>query len=343
MKSQSYHFEVKDLITQFVAAFDNIVIRRYKTDRTVDSSVHVRYVYSPKQRVMLDLVNKAQNITVPVVSVSIGSMNRAPDRVFNKIYGYYYGQNVPNSTHMRTPVPVDIVVNVSILAKFQSDMDQILSNFIPYNNPYIIISWMVPTEFGLPIPLEIRSEVLWSGSMSFSYPTDIAATEKYKVTADTSFTIKGWLFPATSNSVGNIYHVNANFYNEASITDYESLTGQTWTYPASAAVYNELETVALSGNPSTQEITRQTTAYPLSAPVIYDLGHDYQFAWDHPFVAPHNWLLYSFNGLEWIYETTLPGSALSTTAPTSGGIYSIVGVDANGVNITTRSNALDLG
>ena len=53
------------------------------------------------------------------------------------------------------------------MTKFQTDMDQILSNFIPYNNPYIILSWKVPTDLspsGFAIPQEIRSEVLWSGS-----------------------------------------------------------------------------------------------------------------------------------------------------------------------------------
>ena len=270
MKDQAYHFEIKDLITQFVAAFDNIIIKRYKADRSVDSSLQVRYVYSPKQRVMYDLVNLAQNITVPVVAVSIGSISRSADRVFNKINGFYYGKNSsgqyqPNSIHIRTPVPVDITVNMSILAKFQTDMDQILSNFIPYNNPYIIISWKVPSDFGISSDQEIRSEVLWNGSMAMSYPTDIAANAKYKITADTSFTIKGWLFPAASDPAGNIYYVNTNFYDTTSITDYESLTGNMFVYPTSAAVNNELETVGVSGNPINNTTRTNTIRWPISA------------------------------------------------------------------------------
>tara|TARA_R110000868_G_scaffold138335_3_gene352405 strand:+ start:10054 stop:10866 length:813 start_codon:yes stop_codon:yes gene_type:complete len=260
LKDQAYHFEIKDLMTQFVAAFDNVVIKRYNADRTVDSSLQVRYVYSPKERVMFDLVNLAQNITVPVIAVTISSISRSPDRVFNKINGFYYGQNQngvyqSNSIHVRTPVPVDIAVNMSILTKFQTDMDQILSNFIPYSNPYIIISWKVPSDFGISTTQEIRSEVLWSGSMSMSYPTDIAANAKYKISADTSFTIKGWLFPEATNPVGNIYYVNSDFYNTAAITNYESLTGTMFVYPTSAAVYNELEVLSLSGNPATGGIT----------------------------------------------------------------------------------------
>ena len=260
MKQQSYHFEIKDLITQFVVAFDNVVINRYNADRSIANALQVRYVYSPKQRVMYDLVNLAQNITVPVIAVSISSINRSSDRVFNKINGLYYGgyQNgnyIPNSVHVKMPVPVDISINMSILTKFQTDMDQILSNFIPYNNPYIIISWKIPSDFGIGTDQEIRSEVLWGGNMSITYPTDINSGDKYKLAADTSFTIKGWLFPASISSIGNIYHINSNFHNISAITNFEGLSGVSFTYPTSAHLIPDLEVVSLSGNTTTGAIS----------------------------------------------------------------------------------------
>ena len=67
---------------------------------------------------------------------------------------------------------------MSILARFQSDMDQILSNFIPFNNPYVILSWTVPKAFDLPYTQEIRTEVLWSGTVSMEYPNDINGQKK---------------------------------------------------------------------------------------------------------------------------------------------------------------------
>jgi hypothetical protein len=146
VKNETFHFEVKDLLTQFIAAFDDIIIKRYNKNREVVNNLQVRYVYSPKQRVMYDLVNRAQNLTVPVVSVSITSISRDESRVFNKIEGYYYSRGLddktgqPTSINYKSPVPINIGISMSILTKFQSDMDQILSNFIPYNNPYIIIS-----------------------------------------------------------------------------------------------------------------------------------------------------------------------------------------------------------
>jgi hypothetical protein len=262
VKNYTYHFEIKDLITQFVNAFDNIVIKRFDINRSAKSNIQVRYVYSPKQRVMYDLVNRAQNLTVPVVAISIANVSRDENRVFNKIGGFYYSQGntlateTAKSDFYKSPVPVNITVNMSILAKFQTDMDQIMSNFVPYNNPYIIISWKVPeamVEDGFSVPQEIRSEVLWNGSIALSYPTDIAASEKYRIVGDTSFTIKGWLFGDPTFPANNIFYIDSNFYNVSSLLDstYDQLTSNSFTYPASANLASDLETVSISAFPQT--------------------------------------------------------------------------------------------
>ena len=112
---------------------------------------------------------------------------------------------------MPSPVPVNIEVSMSMITRYQTDMDQILSNFIPYTNPYVILSWPIPAEISGELK-EIRSEVLWSGDVSLTYPTELQATDPYRVTADTSFTIKGWLFPAKKQGDGpNIFYVETNF------------------------------------------------------------------------------------------------------------------------------------
>ncbi len=260
MKNYTYHFEIKDLLTQFINAFDNIVIKRFDQNRISNSSIQVRYVYSPKQRVMYDLVNRAQNLTVPVVAVSIANVARDENRVFNKIGGFYFSQGntlateTAKSDFYKSPVPVNITINMSILAKFQTDMDQIMSNFVPYNNPYIIISWKVPeamVEDGFSVPQEIRSEVLWNGNIALSYPTDIAASDKYRIIGDTSFTIKGWLFGDPTFPAANIFYVNNNFHGVPLLTEmtYETLSGQTFAYPVSSGLSNDVETITISAFP----------------------------------------------------------------------------------------------
>lgn len=258
MRKETYHFEIKDLITQFTAAFDDIIIKRYDKNRVSQNKVQVRYVYAPKQRVLYDLVNKAQNITVPAVAINITSVARDESRVFNKLAGFYISKGLSDndarnvSQFYRTPIPVNIGIAMSIITKFQTDMDQIISNFVPYSNPYIILSWKIP--LGLLNPnytalQEIRSEVLWDGNINLSYPVELQANEKYRIVGDTGFVIKGWLFPAVEAPVGNIYQIDANFHTEANITTYDDLSS-TIVYPISTGLVNETEVVSISGNPT---------------------------------------------------------------------------------------------
>ena len=64
--------------------------------------------------------------------------------MFNKISGFYYSKaptvsaGALESDHLKSPIPVNVGINMSIMTKFQTDMDQIISNFAPYNNPYIV-------------------------------------------------------------------------------------------------------------------------------------------------------------------------------------------------------------
>jgi len=214
VQKYTYHWEVKDLLTQFLQAFDGAIVKRYDNNRQAGNNVAVRYVYSPKQRVLHDLINKAQHITLPAVSFWISSISRDPSRVFNKLEGQYWTNtttSVYNKSSSNTnlqPVPVNIEVSVSILTRFQTDMDQILSNFVPYSDPYFIISW---TREGMP-GLEIRSEVLWGGSLNMTYPVEQSDTQPTRVICDTSFTIKGWLFKYDADPIGRIFKIENNFY-----------------------------------------------------------------------------------------------------------------------------------
>jgi hypothetical protein len=256
MRQQPYYFEIQDMLTQFVAAFDNVVISRWNVNRKVEDKIDVRYLYSPKQRVLYDIINQAQNITLPVVAVTIGGITRDNNRVFNKLDGFYYssGSN-SKSALMRSPVPINITVNMSILTKFQKDMDQILSNFIPYSNPYVVISWQIPDAFGLPNPQEIRTEVLWNDDIKLDYPIDLDGSTKARVTADTSFTIKGWLFKENNNlASGNIYVVDSNLHVNNPITTYEQMSQETYVYPLSTRLYPRVETVTVSAAPSVSNL-----------------------------------------------------------------------------------------
>ena len=59
MKNQYYGFELKDMIRQFITAFNSIVINRYNKDKAVVDQLKVGFYYGPKERAIHDIVNKA--------------------------------------------------------------------------------------------------------------------------------------------------------------------------------------------------------------------------------------------------------------------------------------------
>ncbi len=155
---------------------------------------------------------------LPVVAINISSISRDESRVFSKNSGFL-APNIsakntisPTSPYYRTPVPINISLNMSILTKNQLDMDQIISNFVPYNNPYIVIAWKIPEAFTPNFTQEIRTEVLWDGNIALNYPVEVNNTQKAQIIADTTFTIKGWLFPYVDRPVRNIYKIDTSFY-----------------------------------------------------------------------------------------------------------------------------------
>jgi hypothetical protein len=220
MKNYTFNWEVQTLIEQFVGAFNDVIIKRYDKNENIVSPLSgdkVLFVYSPKQRVYSNLNSPAAGgLTVPVIAVNLSSIARDQSRVFNKIEGFNVEFDAKDKTGsyvlpMLQPVPVNIGVEMTIITRYQADMDQILTNFIPYCDPYIVISWKLPGLKNSNVPYEIRSEVLWNGNIALQYPNDLQGTQPYRVTATTSFTIKGWMFKEFNDVVKKIYTIDSKF------------------------------------------------------------------------------------------------------------------------------------
>ena len=149
MKKYTFYWEIQTILEQFVGAFNDVLIKRYDKDRnllSLEKNINVKYVYGPKQRIFNSLQNPAPGgITVPAIAVSLGSITRDQNRVFNKNDGFNipYNDKVSSSDilkHIPQPIPVNIGVNMTLITKYQNDMDQLISNFAPYCDPYIVIS-----------------------------------------------------------------------------------------------------------------------------------------------------------------------------------------------------------
>jgi hypothetical protein len=248
VKKHSHFFEQQIALIQFIAAFDDAFVFRYTKDRVAKEKVNVRYILGPKQRVLYDIVNQAKNITLPAVAIEQTNIKRDPSRIQNKEeYIYRKHLNSNNISKIPQPIPVIMDLNVSMIAGYKEDIDQIVQNFIPWCNPYFIISWKVPEEFGLDFDDEIRSEVSWSGDVSYENPIDISEDAKYRIVGNTSFSIKGWIFPAFETTTAPIYVVNSNFHTISTDLDIDSAYD---SYPSLSGIdYSTTDVILISAYP----------------------------------------------------------------------------------------------
>lgn len=215
MRDYSYFFENSQLLNLFVSAFDDAFVYRYDAKtRKAKERIDVRYVNGPKHRVLHDLSDRAKTLTLPVVTIEQTSLSRDPSRIQNKDQFLYRKQldSTNRLAKIPQPIPVNLELDVNIICYFKEDLDQIVQNFIVNCNPYIIVSWKFPEKFDLPFIDEIRTEIQWSGDISYENPKDLSPDVKWRISASTSFTVKGWLFKDFNQTQAPIYVVNADFH-----------------------------------------------------------------------------------------------------------------------------------
>ena len=213
MIKYSYDFELITMSTMFLNSMSDIVVKRFNVHKEARDQIKTRIVYAPKQRVLNDLLDRDQNLQLPVISCYIGGIARDQTRVFNKILGTFHTPaKGTSSTNEKGPLPIDVTYNVSIMTRYQQDMDQILSHILPYVNPYFTVSWRTPNR----PDFEIRSNVHWSGSVNVQYPFEAGANQVARCVADLSFVFRGWLFQ-NPEDIGNILAFNASLVNVSSI------------------------------------------------------------------------------------------------------------------------------
>jgi hypothetical protein len=241
MNIWTYDFEVQTMITMFMNAMSDIVIKRFNVHKQARDQIKTRIVYAPKQRVLNDLLDRDQNLQLPVIACYIGGIARDSTRVFNKILGTFNDAGYGAATNEKAPLPVDLTINVSIMTRYQADMDQILTHLLPYINPYFTVSWRTPGRQ----EHEIRSNIVWNGSVNIAYPIDQNATQSAKVTADLSFVFKGWLFQAIANeTIGTILNIHTTYNADIKGVPAEYLIGEEIRESTTSSDY-----LFLQGNP----------------------------------------------------------------------------------------------
>jgi hypothetical protein len=244
MQDYNYNFEIRTLLTHFAAAFNDVKIKRFDGEKFEKEIIKVPLTYAPKSHILNDIIGLTDTIRLPIIAVEITSQGRDNERVKNKIDDLIYKNSDGNFVNS-SAIPWNLSLTMTILAKYQEDMDQIIQNFVVNNDPYAIISWQEPKS-----GRELRTEILWDGSISLEYPgkQQTAKDPPFRITATTNFTVKGYLFKTSQSNSKPICLINTDYiFTDNFFCDYNQLQAYTTD--------SEKDFYTLSGKPMVRYVT----------------------------------------------------------------------------------------
>jgi hypothetical protein len=262
MQEYNYNFEIRTLLSHFMAAFNDVKIKRFDGERFEKESIKVPFTFAPKSHILQDLIGKTDTVRLPIMAAEIKSQGRDNDRVKNKMDDIIYRNEDGNLVNMRG-TPWNITIELSILAKFQEDLDQIIQNFAVNASPYVVVSWQEPKS-----GREIRTEIAWDNQISYTYPGNNQTSKEppFRVTATTTFTIKGFIFKANIENSKPICMINTDYiFTDKFYCNYETLVEYT-------SANNSTDSYSITGRP----VLRYVAPYYIiesSSPIINLQGY----------------------------------------------------------------------
>lgn len=243
MNIYTHHKEIRIVLTAIANMFEGVIIRRTNSNEhesTIDQ-ISVPVLYSPKTRVIHDLVNLSKHIKLPIFCFQMKGLSYDDTRVFNKLDGFYAPDKIgEKGVKYPQPIPIKITINTSFLARYQDDCDQYITNVFTNFQKYAIISYRHPD-----VNMEVRCKVIWDGNLNINYPEDLDVQKAYRTEIDASFTVEAWLFRNVNEKDSVIYnipltwtalsHLSDNYFEMASRsnelnTDFRTVSGRPWVY-----------------------------------------------------------------------------------------------------------------
>ena len=186
------------MLQQFIAIIDNAIVMRYSVnkenkERELDEIIKPGYILGTKQRVMLDIINKAKNYELPVVIISISGISFVKERIASKNTDIHVSSGSGITTYSR-PTPISMKVEVTIMTKYMTDLYQIYGKLASQFQPSLSYSWFVPQTMDYNWT-ELRNKIEWDGELNLDIRTESKNSDEDKFTGKMSFSIDGWIFP----------------------------------------------------------------------------------------------------------------------------------------------------
>lgn len=216
----NYHGDIRNMIQHFISAFDGTIVKRFNKSRSPVDQIKVNYLYGVKSPTLYDKVGQADVVKLPIVAVRVTGMKRDSSRIRNKEELLRYKDK--DGTYITLEaIPWNISIEMTILCRYQEDLDQIITNFAVNTNPYIVYKSREPIS-----NRDLRIEVVWDGDAAITYPGDEQTPKDYphRITASANFIIKGYLFKTDIPEEKTICHIHDDIIiTDRFFCDYDAL------------------------------------------------------------------------------------------------------------------------
>ena len=208
------------MVVAFGTIFNDLILVRYNKAGTEDfEQVRVPLSFGAKEKYLTRLTSdpnltKSINAYVPRISFDLVGLTYDSGRKINTLNRNFAIESTTGSySAQHVPVPYNFEFDLNIYVRNQEDGTQILEQILPLFTPdFTITVDLIPTlgrKYDIPIMLN-------SVTPQIDYEGDMSTTRL--IIWNLTFTVKGYIFPATSIVGGLIRQANTNIFIDSNIS-----------------------------------------------------------------------------------------------------------------------------
>jgi len=231
----SYHKNIRNIVVLFGTVFNDITIKRLKSDGTVEREFKVPIAYGPSEKFLAKL-NQPDVMTLPRMSFEITDYTYDATRKLQttKQFKKVKSGSTTELTTVYNPVPYDFNITLSVMVKYSDDGTQILEQILPHFTPEFQVTMNELSTMGIKRDIPI---ILNSVSTEDTYEGDFITRRALIHTL--TFTVKGHIYGRTPDQ-GIIREVDVNIGSNLFRVGSVTIT-------AGGSSYTSVPTVTFSG------------------------------------------------------------------------------------------------
>ncbi len=210
----SYHQIIKKTVVAFGTLFNNIYIKHVDEAGNDNSLIKVPIAYGPIQKFLARVEQKPDSrkrvaITLPRMSFELSSIQYDASRKVSTMQSFSATRKEGNQVKVFMPVPYNLGIQLSIVAKYNDDMLQIIEQILPYFQPHFNLTIDLASSIG-----EKRDIPMIIDNIQMNDNYESGFDERRLLIYTINFTAKTFMFgPVADSSDGLIKKVQVDYYS----------------------------------------------------------------------------------------------------------------------------------